>query len=623
MSNNNENEFNHLKISHNIPLLGEINAYICAGYGVACYNYLNSESYIQRLKKTSQLGIIENTQYGTHHTRWEYVVLQLYLINQFQNIGNKYINQFDEEDYRIKHLSSNIKGFNSDCKITGASLLQIWVLLFNSGHLEGTFASERGVFKSIKKNKSLKDVFLNGLPDFLITPFEESLKNNQINHVHKFLISFLINKENKNKNSISENNVGDSDLIQILLESIKFYFSYDDEKINSLRFIFNKIRQISYLFLDSQYASLPLTFNISKILINPKYYFNELMIEDSPLNRTLNSFDTLLSYTLYYSEDSIRELGIHSMKIYERYHNLHFTLSNFRHEFSKPHSYLNSSLNISTNQSLHLIFEHPDILFSKIFYNYLNMSMEDEWNKILSEKNNILTIQTYFQNHFTVINLNFVGGNNYNHILATSRLMNLLIETKNKIISFFDNQDLNNLFFESIVDSIFNNAFEKIFLFILNNSIDHNLYCEFDKKKDKHFNVIDIFNKKDIEKQFNKINTEKLDKSEINELNMNKKFIEENIKRSCTLFSFSSIRIYSFEEKRVLRELDGCFMIFKKQKLHIGFVEAKKQKSRSISNSKNALKITIKNLKIPHEFKGLDEDYHGACYKLILKNKFL
>lgn len=135
--------------------------------------------------------------------------------------------------------------------------------------------------------------------------------------------------------------------------------------------------------------------------------------------------------------------------------------------------------------------------------------------------------------------------------------------------------------------------------------------------------MIDIFNKNDIEKQFNKINTEKLDKSEINELNMNKKFIEENIKRSCTLFSFSSIRIYSFEEKRVFRELDGCFMIFKKQKLHIGFVEAKKQKSRSISNSKNALKITIKNLKIPHEFKGLDEDYHGACYKLILKNKFL
>ena len=81
-------ENNHIDIEYTIPSLGIINTQIYKPCASACY-VLNKYNYIEKLKTINQLGVIKNTFNGTHHPRWEYVVLQIYLLNQLKKTDFK------------------------------------------------------------------------------------------------------------------------------------------------------------------------------------------------------------------------------------------------------------------------------------------------------------------------------------------------------------------------------------------------------------------------------------------------------------------------------------------------------------------------------------------------------
>lgn len=140
----------HTKIKYNIPQLGKIQAVVYGQYAKKCYEYLEKENYIEKLKNIDQLGIIRKSLEGVHHTRWEYVVLQLYLINKLKDkkmgLG---INS---------NIQINIEG--EEFKISCVEIIQIWILLLNSGHLYGTFSSEIGILEYLKQNKEMKEKFL-------------------------------------------------------------------------------------------------------------------------------------------------------------------------------------------------------------------------------------------------------------------------------------------------------------------------------------------------------------------------------------------------------------------------------------------------------------------------------
>ena len=603
--------FKPKEIFYNIPQLGKIKAFICADYAVACYNYLNEEKFIDKLKNINQLGTVKNTIYGTHHTRWEYVVLQLYLINQFQGLGNKLKNSIDKNNFWIRGLSSKVNKFSSNHDPTGVELLQIWVLLLNSGHLQGTFASERGILKAIKYNESFFNCMEKELPSFFKPYFKDAIDNSKVNEIHNFIILFLLNKENCNKKSVKNNEFGDFELIPFLIKSLELYYT-DDEKINDLKFLFNKIRQISYLFLDSQYASIPLTFNLNQFIINLEDFSKDLLTKDkvNVFDRSLDSLDLLLAHTLYYSDESIKEFGYHSKMIFERFKDKNLNLSTLKKEFSKEHTYFEpKSTGNFNNPSLHLLFEFETFFSEKIFKKF-DYNFELELTKLLPKENCIVTIQHDFEGRFFVINLNFTGGNRYNHVLTTSKLMKKLILIKKELIDEFSrNNESIKSFFEQFIDEIFNKPLEELFLFIINNSINENLYIEFDKKR-FNYNVIDVFKKSDINNKFSFLNSNRLQSSDLHELNMNKECLEKVIKFSSAVLSLSSIRVFSVLDKKVKRELDGCILIFKNNRIYIFLIEAKKQKAGSISDSLDALKKSVKVL----SFSSSNMQFHKLSY---------
>jgi len=108
------------------------------GRAAKLYRCLREEKFFERLKKVEQLGVISQVETSASHTRWEYIIFQLYLIQKL----------FKEKG---KTSLGNLK--LGDIKLSGVELLQLWVFL-NIGYFPGTFATMRGLLLAMKKKKN-------------------------------------------------------------------------------------------------------------------------------------------------------------------------------------------------------------------------------------------------------------------------------------------------------------------------------------------------------------------------------------------------------------------------------------------------------------------------------------
>lgn len=174
-----------MELKCNISQLGVISVDLF-GNAWRCYEFLDEKGYIFKLKNMNQLGVIKNTFLKTSHTRMEYVLLQIYLINFF--LGRDFeLNQSNDKKKKYNLGLSNTEQISS-FKVSGAELISIWILLFNSGHLNGTFAAEKGLLKIIKENNEVFKKFEKNIPDNLKLYFRNCINNNDTYNLHKFLI---------------------------------------------------------------------------------------------------------------------------------------------------------------------------------------------------------------------------------------------------------------------------------------------------------------------------------------------------------------------------------------------------------------------------------------------------
>lgn len=153
-------------LDYNLYSLGKREILIYGNYASQCYNFLKENEVVERLKNTEQLGLIKESMEGIHHSRWEYVILQMFLLNRVCDT-KKYALSYK---FNI-HLNNNIEN------LSGAELIQMWILLLNSGHLYGTFSSERGVLKAINDNILLYRKIKEKIPKDLEVWFEDMVDN--------------------------------------------------------------------------------------------------------------------------------------------------------------------------------------------------------------------------------------------------------------------------------------------------------------------------------------------------------------------------------------------------------------------------------------------------------------
>lgn len=574
-------ENNHIPIQYTIPSLGEINTQIYKPGASLCYVFLEKYGFIEKLKSINQLGVIKNTFNGTQHPRWEYVVLQIYLLNQLKGTEFK------------SGLASNIKISinNQNIEISSCELIQIWILLLNSGHLPGTFASERGILACFKENKDFFKTFDGGLPKNLRTSFKEAINKDNVYDIHKFIIAFLLKRHTNCPIEFQDTGLK---IVDILIECLELYISEsDNEKIIQCKFYFNRIRQISYLFLDSHYTVFPITFNISQFVFNLEHHVKELFSQNSPFNSTLRSFDNLLTNDLYNSQESIRELSIHSHNIK---HSLSLkkldTVSSIKDIFEKNYEIFEPSIKEFENsyETLYLPFNLEAFLpfDDNIFDKFFDMNLETELNGLIG-KRNLLTIQKSSNKRLMTITIVFKTKNYYNHISVIQKVAKKLISIKHEMIQAADN-NLIKLF----IEVIFNESFRAIFLFILNKSNKNkDKIFKFDELE-QHPNILSINTKKDF-KYKQKRN---LKSSEKYEESLTETIAKNNINRNKALISFSSVYWYDMNNlKKEAHEIDGVIINFKRNKVELILVEAKNQKNKARKSAKSQLESTIEDIR--------------------------
>lgn len=602
-----------MTLEYHVPQLGKISTKLYP-YSIQTYELLNHYGHIDRLRSIDQLGVIRNVYEGAHHSRWEYVMLQLSLIYKLSV----------ETDEKSNKLASGL-GLNSNNiefpgrYPSGADILQMWTLLFNAGHLPGTFATERALLRSCKQHKDIRQTIYTGLPQTKRKYFKEILEKEDIYSFHKVLISFQLERYRRHKFNTAH-------FIDFLQSIIDFYlFDSKDHKQSqkNYKMLFQKIRQISYLFLDFQYGPIPVDFDLGAIFFNLQDYIPVLFKEpDSPIIRALDSFENLLSINMYHSADSIRELGGHVKQVerilgenkelwqLNKITGLKRYLKNGLKTFQSFHKDWRNSF------SIHILFELPLPLFISIFKKHLTFNIEESWNKKYGARTCQLTFQAAPKSLQIAINLSFYReSKTHTNVCIIRNFLKDIINLNDKIKSEIKSEPAPK-YYSLTIDWIFQKPYQELVISILRYITHGNLHFEF-----KHDNITgsQMLSIKGSTTAANKIKEiyKNLESSNprFSELETLQQTLVNLNYRSELLLPLSRILVYD-NERKPLTDIDGFGLGVKNGTLGVLLVEAKHQKKGSISSSKNHLEATLEKLKFktsktPHIF----ETKGGAyCY---------
>jgi HD superfamily phosphohydrolase len=108
------------------------------------YDFLDEVGEIDRLKNLDHLGIVREVIDGARHSRFDYIALIFALIDQW-----------DQKVYEI-HVFSEVEVEpepEQREEVKGKDLIKCWALLFNIGHLEWTFFTERILLEVLRERK--------------------------------------------------------------------------------------------------------------------------------------------------------------------------------------------------------------------------------------------------------------------------------------------------------------------------------------------------------------------------------------------------------------------------------------------------------------------------------------
>lgn len=591
----------HEKIKYNIPQLGKIEAVIYGNYAKKCYEYLKKEKYIDKLKEIDQLGIIRKSLEGVHHTRWEYVVLQIYLINKLKDkkmgLG---INS---------NLKLNING--KKIEISCVEIIQIWVLLLNSGHLHGTFASEKGILEYLKQNKKLKRKILNYFKNKDIKKiYSNIIEKEMVYETHKFLIYFNLEKEYSSKYHPKYEN--DRELILILLEFLKYYMEKEpfnnekDKKIKKLKFIFKKIRKIAYLFLDTHYSTFPMVFDISKFIINIEEYIDELFQEGSQLNNTLDDFSNLLESNLYQTENSMKEFTIQKDGVKNNIEKNEVSNITDFYKFLKKKDNFNLEEKNEYTKTLNLKFElrnyRPyDFILEKVKKNIYDSfkSMENISDIKMSLEESI---------HSMSINLNLIF-NEKNKIKVLSHLTNKMINLDINLNNITNYNAANNFekfrieyYLERFNSETMGFPGSKLILRLLSEFTRNKIHYEWDSFSDMKSKIIYFKGKHDFNEKMENIelktfkNKIKISKSDKNTLNCIKILMNEKNSGKKGIVGLTPIMLYSKNNNDSITDIDAFILFSTKEKIELILLEAKKQNKNAEQAAKKQLNESIQQM---------------------------
>lgn len=276
------------KVTYNVPGIGNLTAYLF-DYTQILYDFIDYYGHIDRLRRINQLGRLRDVFQGAHHNRFEYVFLQLSLISELcqhkrGDLGlsgkRDFFGKFDELQ---KHPSTG-------------ELLQCLVLLTNMGYLEGTFSTSRAWLTFLKSDLNAFARFRSGLDPKDRLSFTQIVNNYDYYNFNIIVALFQLQRYKRKG----------SDKVSFASSLLRTYLSKESDNIQivQLRKLYDSIRRIAFVTLDSFYAPVPFTLDLSSILLNFDNLIESLFIKNTTYKIALHNLEQVLQNSVYMASDS-------------------------------------------------------------------------------------------------------------------------------------------------------------------------------------------------------------------------------------------------------------------------------------------------------------------------------
>jgi HD superfamily phosphohydrolase len=259
------------------------------------YDFLDEVGEIDRLKNLDHLGDVREVIDGARHSRFDYIALIFALIDNWaQKVEEIHASSEVKVEPEIKE--------EEKVKVLGKDLIKCWALLFNIGHLEWTFFTER-VLLEVLHEKNLHTKLIEGIEDEKIERIaEEIFELRDYNHLYQIL-AYLRFKclYKKYRDKMDEN----------WFERYKWMFKkyiVDDfsDKVKEsntiyLKGLYRNIRKIAFLLLDSFYT--PSGLNLSPVLLfDSPELIRSIVFDETEISNTLKFLNRQLYKSVYLNE---------------------------------------------------------------------------------------------------------------------------------------------------------------------------------------------------------------------------------------------------------------------------------------------------------------------------------
>ncbi len=571
-------------LEYQLPNLGLLKISLYP-YAKKALDIIRGSNFLSILKRNPQLGTVRIAHEGAHHTRWEYVLVQLYIITKLSE-------KTDDIQNKLEGLSNN-DPIIDNLRISGADLLQLWALLLNIGHLYGTFANERGLLYQLKDNRRLKTCLISGLPnDRRIRELLNTiLIRDDVYSVHKILSYFFINRLRRRYKD-------DIDLLIKILNLYNFEHSRGSERLTKLKGYFKKIRQSAFLFLDSIYGPVPIRFELGQVLLDIENYKKNIFIDEySELQNALDNFEDLLSESFYLNKISMHSYGNQARIFSEKLND----------QIDKNCSIkkLNNWLN---NQGLLELADPMTILYDLLRFwiddnnnNVFNLSLvktfktielEKAWSNALPSSRCICTVEKEPNNMMMGITLSIKKDIDKKY--CAKLCMQIM-----RLLSSFQKEYINRLPDNGDDYMVFEQTCKELLLYLLNKYWGGSYKMSYVYSKTADYWLLGRGTKTTISKIDNLLELytrQQMHRDRINEIITLKKAIEHIRHRSSILFTTSQILVKNYADGSHITDLDTIAVLSDSSELSLLILEAKNKKLKSVGDARKKLTSTLNML---------------------------
>lgn len=563
--------------------------------------YLNQKEF-ERQKKIKHLGVIADVMESSHHSRYEYLMLQCFLVDVVENT--------------YKGTPNAIGAIKIDGKdYSGNSLLKSWFLLSNFGHCFKTIGDEKTMLLFTNERKGFKSELLKSIDDPDLKEYaNDVISSFDYTKFHHLIAIWRLGKT-------VHNTLKRKQILKIYKLFIldKTLVKINNAKLDLLKHLATYIREISVISIDGHNTHIPFTINPLSTLMSVDVY--ESKLKNRSVFNVLEPLVSILVSEVYLDKEVLTKQREYELNSLSAIRNLPKTRKGYSDIISKGiEEGLNNKSRILLKHFFRFRFKVDELNQKEVFKEYRelqtvrrncsNVEASLEINKFTNEKiydfftNNKFTnkqFPTFVYNICKLLESEF-EKTIIREIEQHSEFINKLNEelqphivdedVRKRIITnslkYFQ-KDINEKLtsrnrpgFQELLTSILNYFIEDRYTFeISDNSISYDhIAFKLEKLEFNH-----------IEENLNSALDFETHPDRLHELN----HLKNSLKRGTNGFvlcCLCRINIYDFSQspnKRIITDIDSLIIKITKEKFIIEFNETKNTKVNKIGNARKDL----------------------------------